>query len=194
MSILYLVLAVFAISPLFGTQLVEKEIEGFQPTFLLPVDVTKQPVNLSVTVPKGYKSLQPLSGFGKREQVMIEYIPQNDSGDNWSEIITVNKFIGQKISAKTFASMLKTQFMSVAKNVKLIEDKSSKEKNIEDAYFLMRYTHQQKQEIIGAKYFSGPFDAAGVQYTIRLNPDLNEEAAIKKIDDFFKNNVQLMGL
>ena len=173
MTILYAFLAIFAISPIFGAELTEKEIEGFQPTFLLPIEVAKQQVNLSVTVPKGYKSLQPLASFNKRDQVMIEYIPQNDSDNNWSEIITVNKFIGQKLSAKSFASILKIQFMSVAKNVKLIEDKSSKEKNIEDAYFLMRYTHQQKQEVIGAKYFSGPYDSAGVQYTVRLKRDLN---------------------
>ena len=190
MPILYLALAVFAITPIFGAELTEKEIEGFQPTFLLPVDVTKQPINLSITVPKGYKSLQPLAS----DQVMIEYIPQNDSGNNWSEIITVNKFIGKKISAKTFAGMLKIQLMSAAKGIQLIADTSSKDKNIEEAYFLMRYTNQQKQEIIGAKYFSGPFDAAGVQYTIRLKHDLNAEAAIKKIDDFFKNYVLLIGL
>lgn len=155
--------------------------------------MTKQPINLKVTVPKGYKPLQALDAFSKREQVMIEYIPQNDNENNWSEIITVNKFIGQKISAKTFAAMVKIQMMSAAKGIKLIADISSKDKNIEEAFFLMRYRNQQKQEIIGAKYFSGTFDAAGVQYTIRLKPDLNEEAAIKKIDDFFKNNVQLIG-
>ncbi len=194
MPILYLIFAMFAITPIFGAELTEKEIEAFQPTFLLPIDVTKQPINLSVTIPKGYKPLQPLDAFGKREQVMIEYIPQNDSENNWSEIITVNKFIGQKISAKTFAGMVKIQMMSEAKGIKLIADTSSINKNIEEAYFLMRYRTQQKQEIIGAKYISGPFDAAGVQYTIRLKPDLNEDAAIKKIDDFFKNNVQLIGL
>jgi len=193
MPILYLIFAIFAITPIFGAELTEKEIEGFQPTFLLPIDVTKQPINLKVTVPKGYKPLQALDAFSKREQVMVEYIPQNDNENNWSEIITVNKFIGQKISAKTFAAMVKIQMMSAAKGIKLIADISSKDKNIEEAYFLMRYRNQQKQEIIGAKYFSGTFDAAGVQYTIRLKPDLSEEAAIKKIDDFFKNNVQLIG-
>lgn len=34
MPILYLIFAIFAITPIFGAELTEKEIEGFQPTFL----------------------------------------------------------------------------------------------------------------------------------------------------------------
>lgn len=200
MQILFIFFALLAVSPVFGAgqnvkdpALSEKSIEGYQQNFLLPIDVIETTkYNLNVTIPKGYKSVQPLSSFTGANDIMIEYIPQANETNNWSEIITVNKYIGQKASAKLFTSMLKIQMMSQANGVKLLKDTASNENNKEQAFFIMRYTFQGKHEVIGAKYYSGPFDSAGVQYTIRVRDGISQEDAIKKIIDYLDKNVKLI--
>jgi len=50
-----------------------------------------------------------------------------------------------------------------SKNGKILSENSSKEQSIEKSYFLLSYVHQNRQEIMGASYFSGPYDSAGAQ-------------------------------
>ncbi len=197
MNILFLTLASLIALPLAGgetllTPALEKDIANYQPVFLLPVDVVKTPkANLMIEVPKGFKPLQSINEFSKKENDMIEYIPQQDSSDNWNEIITVNKFIGRKIPADKFTDLLKVNLIKNSKNGKILLESSSKEQETKKSWFLLKYTHQNVEEMIGATYYSGPYDSAGAQYTIRLRNGQTEEEAIKKINAFFENNVKL---
>lgn len=197
MNILFLTLASLFALPLVGGEVLltpaqEKDIANYQPTFLLPIDHSKRPrVNLKVEVPKGFKSLQSINDFSKQENYMIEYIPEKDISSNWSEIITVNKFIGHKISANKFTDLLKENLIQNSKNGKILIEKSTNEQGIEISWFFLKYTHQNVQEIVGTTYYSGPYDSAGAQYTIRLRNGLTEQEAIKKIKSYFENSVKL---
>jgi len=57
----------------------------------------------------------------------------------------------------------------------------------------MVYAYQGKKEVIFAKYYSGPYDCAGFQYTIRLSSTMSDEEALQKINDFVKNCVAIIG-
>lgn len=161
------------------------------PIFLLPVDHIHKPVsNLRVTLPKAFSSIQSLENFALPDQIMIEYIPNGESPDNWSEIITIHKFIGRKLQAYPFLKLLKKELASKTIENKVISFDPLKEgAHIERAELIMEYMANNQREVIGALYYSGPFDAAGVQYTIRLNEKMTEEKAVNKISTYFKDNV-----
>ncbi len=149
-------------------------------TFLLPINSAPR-TSFLVKIPSGFKSVQTLTEFEKG--VMIEYIPQNEDVDHWSEIITVHKFIGMKLQATKIVNEVKNQLMLNTKDSKiLINDK----KGSIVAHLLMQYTHEGVLEILSAYYYSGPYDCVGVQYTIRVSPGLSRDAALKKIADFQK--------
>lgn len=168
-------------------------VEELQPTFLLPIDHANKPAtNLKVTIPKGFTSIQPLNSFVSPNAYIIEYIPNGESPNDWSEIITINKFIGKKIDVITFVNMLKTELAMKAKLNKVIFYDSKKDLKTNKAEFIMQYLIDQKNEMIGVVYYSGAFDAAGTQYTIRLNKNMNAETAKNKIQAFFKDNVSLI--
>lgn len=151
-------------------------------TFLLPIDHSNKPkTTLVVNIPVGFKPVQTLAEFTKG--FMIEYIPQNEVVDHWSEIITVHKFIGMKISATTLVNEVKKQLLLNAKDSKVLQNIN---KGPTKSYLLMQYTHEGVQEILSANYFSGPYDCAGVQYTIRVSPQMSRDAALKKIEGFQK--------
>lgn len=73
-----------------------------------------------------------------------------------------------------------------------MSDTSDKKKSVESAYLLMQYTHQNHKEVIGIKSFSGPYDFASVQYTIRVKPDESTSQAIKKIKEFLETQIKLI--
>ncbi len=192
-----LALAIFANFTLIGENApltIDKNIQtDYQPTFLLPLDVSGKPFYiLSVSIPKGFKPLQPLDQFGSPEQTMIEYIPLNESSNDWSEIITVNKFIGRKIKAGILTDTLKMQLLANNEKGKILSSNSTIEKSIEHVSFFMQYVYQNKQEVLGVSFFSGPYDAAGVQYTIRPKGNQTIDDAVKEIKTFFNNNTQMI--
>lgn len=170
--------------------LITKEsLDNYDKTFLLPVDwSTEQHLNLSVNIPRNFKSIQPASSWDKAE--LIEFIPENENVGDWSEIITIQKLINKQISANQItAAILKK--LSAITNISVISKENSNKKYEEDA-FVIKYNYKGKDEVLGAKYLSGPYDSVGVQYTIRLNENLSQQKAVEKIQDFFKNNLVLL--
>lgn len=155
-------------------------------TFLLPLDwSTEEHSDLSVKIPKGYKSLQPNSTWDDAE--LIEFIPMNDGVSTWSEIITIHRLIGKKISAKKVTDLFLQRISQIVKSNVLFNESSNDE--YQTCYFMIKYTQNGKKEIMGAKYLSGPYDCEGVQYTIRLKPKQTEQEAIAKIEKFFDQNL-----
>lgn len=194
MKTLFLGIAMLATFPICAENqaaLIEKNsFTDYEKTFLLPINHTQKPFyTLMVTIPKGYKSLQSLEEFGESNGMIIEYIPQEDT--DHSEIITLNKFVGKRIQAINFIEILKQQLLANSKDGTILSKSSFRKKSIEQSHFIMQYIHQNQQEVIGASYFSGPYDSAGVQYTIRLKRNQSINEAIKKIETFFKNHVKL---
>lgn len=164
-------------------------IENYDITFMLPIDwSTAKHQDLLVKIPKGYQSIQPLSTWDKA--TLIEFIPQEEEPANWSQIITISKFIKSKISAKWIIERLIKQISQKVKT-QIILKEISNEKH-QTGFFILKYKFNQKTELLGAKYLSGPYDCEGVQYTIRLGLDQAEEEAIQNIKAFFRQQVQLI--
>ena len=160
----------------------EQKTEHADPVFLLPVDwSTKKHIDLCVRIPQGYQSIQ--SGADWVKEPMIEFIPQGEDHFCWSEIITVQRSVGQGISADQVASFIKKGISAVAK-CKILLDKKSRGK-YQTVFFILSYSYKGEQEIIGVKYLSGPSDCGGVQYTIRPSKEQSEEEVVKKIECFF---------
>lgn len=166
-------------------------LEGNKQTVTLPIDSTQnnKPVNLIVVVPKSFHALQPIEMIPRLEQV--EFVPTGETGNNWSEIITLNKFPGKKIKAGDLTQVLKSSFQKGANVTNVWVDDSAKKNGYDLSLIGMEYTYMGKQEVIGAVYFSGPMDTSGVQYTIRLSDTVSREDAMKKISAFFQKNLQV---
>lgn len=195
----YLSLFIAALIPFFITAkenssiAIEKINSANQQTFLLPVDHTnKNLYSLSVSLPQGLRPLQSLEEFSSPQASMIEYVPENESSFGSSEIFTVHKFIGRKIDAKALVNHFMMQLLANSQNGKILSKKFTTIKSIEHGYFIMQYRHENRQEVIGAAYYSGPHDTAGAQYTIRLDKNQKIEDAVKKIDLFFNEQVTLI--
>lgn len=166
-----------------------EDLTKYQPAFLLPIDWSKKDhLNLSITIPENFKPVQPLSSW--KDLDVIEFIPKNEVVEQWSEIITIQKIINKGISASSLASIILDGFSKT--NPTHVISKESVNKGYEESSFFIDYTYDNKLEVLGAKYLSGPFDIAGVQYAIRLKNKESQDAAIEKIKDFFNENLAVI--
>lgn len=167
----------------------ETSLENSNTTFLLPIDWSKEPqLNLSVNIPKGFKPIQPESIWDKIE--LIEFIPEKENESHWSEIITIQKIINKGISADQITSLLIENFSKKIPNFTVLSHENSNE-NYQVNTFIAKYHYDRKNEIIGAKYLSGPYDLIGVQYTIRPNKKQSQQEIIQKIKSFFDGNLSI---
>jgi hypothetical protein len=156
--------------------------------FELPINWTSDPkINLEVSIPETFHSLQPMDQWKDAE--LIEFVPNGEEGENWSEIITINKYIGDKIDASTFVSLLKDQLLKKIENGKVLEESSTREENYTKATLSLSYDEKGGHEILSLQYFSGPFDCVGLQYTIRSARD---QEALEKIQNYFKMNTKVV--
>lgn len=193
MRSMFLAFALFA-TPLFSAPAPSAVMEQRAPsqenghTFQLPLESYR---TLSVSIPPGFKSVQPLAQFDKPEENIIEYIPENATQTTWNELITVNKFVGQKIQAAQFILTLTQELFKDTQQAKIIMVDTTKETTLEHAINIIQYVNRGKQEVSGASYYSGPSDAAGVQFTVRLQEGQTVADAVKRIQDFFRNNTKV---
>lgn len=68
--------------------------------FQLPINWVSSPkYNLEVSIPPGFISLQPFQVWSDEKTNLIEFVPKGEDGENWTEIISIDKHIGKKISA-----------------------------------------------------------------------------------------------
>jgi len=56
----------------------------------------------------------------------------------------------------------------------------------------MSYDLNGRHEVLGSRYYSGPFDSVGIQYTIRTLQGQSDEYTVEKIENFFKSNAQVV--
>lgn len=162
-------------------------VDDLKVTFLLPIDWTSNNTsNLSVNVPEGFKPIQSMNAI---ETGVIEFIPENETAYNWSEIITIHKFVGSCIPADKYANFIKESIFKAAKVTKSWKIEKSINKSTVGSFGL-DYSYNGNSEVIGALYFSGPYDCCGVQYTIKASSKMNALEARNKIIDFYNNNVK----
>ena len=132
---------------------------------------------------------------------MNEYIPKSDAGpDAWSEIITTQIYLGQKWSARKVADAIMNSIKSAGAGsdgspVATLEDSAEDNKDYSMASFALLYTNHKidhkREEVVFAKYYSGPYDCIGFQYAIALSPEMTQAKAMEKIKAFVEANVFL---
>ncbi len=156
---------------------------------LLPINGMVRPrISLAVEIPLNFCSHLPVEEM--LNSTMNEFFPKADKDINsWSEIITTNRYAGQRFAAKDVANFIRNGIERDAREIKLIDTQEKTFANYSTSEFTMAYTYQGKREVIFAKYFSGPYDCSGYQYTIRLLGNLSETGALNKIKEFNQNQV-----
>ncbi len=160
-------------------------------SLILPVNALVRPrLHLLVEIPEDFQSVLPLETMVNR--TMNEFIPKSDKDVNhWTEIITTNIILRQRVSAKSLVDILRKQ-ISTGGNAKLLDSSQQNYKNYSVATFTMAYTHKGRREIVFGKYLSGPLDCSGFQYAIALSGDMTEKEAVKKINDFVNKKTRLL--
>lgn len=151
----------------------------------------KSRVHLVVVIPQDFVSIIPIEQAMKAN--MLEFIPKTDkSVDVWSEIITVQKFIDRSIVASELTNSIQQNIEKLAQEVMILESTKQEHSNYCESFFMMTYVHRGRKEILAGKYFSGPYDCPGVQYTIIITDTMTEEKAIDKIKKFMNENVNII--
>ncbi len=173
--------------------------KDYKVTFLLPINwgpsstqqgSTANQCNLSVTIPEGYQAIQPQSSW---ENVsLIEFIPKGETADHWSETISIHKIIGKRLQADQIVDFLKKNIIANTQQPKELFYKVSKEPKYLFAKLGLSYILKNTREVLVCRYYSGPSDCVGIQYTIRPKKEESTESVVKKIEHFFDTNTQLM--
>lgn len=164
-----------------------KDVKSF--VQLLPINVAKKDgerINLCVEIPEKFRALQDITA------PFVEFIPEHDDEYLWSTIITTQTIPGRRLNAITFIKNIKDPIMQAGKNVEIIEDSQEKADHYNTATLIMSYTHNKRRELMFARYFSGPFDCSGFQYTVHRASEKSEEQVLKEIYDFVQNNTSLI--
>lgn len=171
----------------------DKILEDHQINMVLPINlITSVEYILLTALPKGFVSIQPLSSFANVNSDMIEFIPNGEDVDDWSEIISFHKYIGQKKSAHDFAKVVKEGMLKSVDNGKLWQENYFNKQAYRYANLGITYDLKGRHEIFAAQYYSGPADCIAVLYTIRPKKSESDAAVIAKLNSFFKNNIQVL--
>lgn len=170
------------------------EDPSYERTFALPVNWSTTPkYAMVVTIPRGFKSLQPVSSLASSAD-SLEFIPEKDDEKNWTEIITIFKYVGKNISAIKFIADFKKSMLDKVKDGKVWFESNTTKPSYEQSTLGLLYNLENKHEVMGALYYSGPYDCSGVQYTIRPKPGQSDDDATKVIENFFKTNTEIISL
>lgn len=169
----------------------EVEAEKATVNFLLPIDWTEgKQINLAVKIPNNFVAIQPPEAWGDAN--VIEFIPEGEDANNWSEIITINRFVGKGISAFDFSKSLQKLMIDASTNGTVLKDDQSTQDSYKRALMGLAYDYQGRHEVIGAVYYSGPADCVGVQYTIRPDKNASDQETFAQIEDYFSDNTDVI--
>ena len=192
-----------------SSKIAEQEVctSDVQVNYILPIDWSKEKeasktrVNVLIRISKKFRCAYPFADdetglismsnhFVKTG--MIEFISKEDlTPYKWSEIITLNRFLGKQINASFLVDMLINQIKQECIRSHIIARHNTEHQGCLSSFFSMAYDYDDRREIVYGAYYSGPYDCSGVQYAISLTDTMTEEKAKLKIEAFFKENVQV---
>ncbi|MBM3468690.1 MAG: hypothetical protein FJX71_04590 [Alphaproteobacteria bacterium] len=171
----------------------KNNLDGYNLQLLFPINVLGDKgarTNLKIQIPKGFRCLQKdqlLSG----NYSLLEFIPEKDDENQWSEIITVNLFVGKSAQASKFNSYLKDRMVQAAEESKILEDNVTQGESFETAVLTLAYKHNGRREVVLVKTFSGPMDCVSVQYAVALKEGQTEDEAFKKVKAWMEDSQNL---
>ncbi len=175
------------------TKLPSKEETYQLRSFILPIDWTKKPiVGMSLKIPESFKSVLPLNEAAMADT--NEYILTQESIDNWSQIITVNKLIGKGIQAEKYNDLFLKLMSENSSKFKVINKETYRiaDNRVSVARVIAEYTNNGQQEMILSYTVSGPLDAVNLQYTVVINDKMSKESAMRLFDNFIKKQTAII--
>lgn len=146
-------------------------------------------LNLVIEIPKSFCCIQE-----NIASPMLEFVPKSEKRSNkWSELITTTVIVGKYITATDllFAirdGILQDKSLSAQK---IVEESLEQKSEYTTITLVMTYTNKNRKELVFARYFSGPADCAGFQYTMTLSDKISQVEALKKIKEFASKNTAL---
>jgi hypothetical protein len=155
----------------------------------LPINALSTPkYHLSVKVPEEYNPIQAIESFAPKKATMIEFIPAGESPYEWTGILTLNKFIGIACPVSTYLDHLQKAFKAVNSdsNHKLLKSNIKKNSQYEEGVLAVSYTNADRglTEVFYSRFFSGPFDLVGIQYTVTLKEGESVDSALSRAETF----------
>jgi hypothetical protein len=153
-----------------------------QTSMILPLnDVSKIKTSLRVNIPDNFRPLQTVEQGYKNQ--MFEYVPKSDNENKWTQIITLNLFVGIKKSASDFTSIMKSEF-NKASNAKMLEESTSEQNDYMMSSLGFSYEDKERKEVVYMRYYSGPNDLSGIQYAKPLKENQSPEELLKELKLF----------
>jgi hypothetical protein len=127
--------------------------------FILPINyLNLKKISLHFRIPKEFHQIN--SG-----NETLEFIPQSESADTRTQIITLQTVNGKNLSAVDFLTKLKAMIKETAKSMTVLEETNDVTKDYQVATLGISYISDGRKEIVYMKYFSGPNDLSGIQYS-----------------------------
>lgn len=143
---------------------------------LIPINhMFKAKTTLSAKIPTKYK---PITSFGAK---LMEFIPFSEIESNWSEIITLDIQMGARRSAAETLKLYQSTMSAQTVSFKLLEENASTSVDYSMASFGAVYIDKGRTEVIFLRYFSGPADLCGIQYTKVLEAGDSPEKVLEKL-------------
>lgn len=187
----FIILLMFACNVSFGADIqgLKKAIAEYKVTHSLPVN--------NISTPQFHIVIQPIKGFVTQPEnfiafydqasSIIEYIPRDESFENWSKIITIQCLTGQCIAADKLINTVRSNIESQVKRLVIIKEETAQK----DSYLVSKAAIQYQKhdgivEVLYMEYYSGPLDCSGIQYTEKVSSWLEGKLANAKAQEIEK--------
>ena len=168
--------------------------------YLLPIDHTDSTkYTFQLTMPDNFyaPSSPQYQAFLSNQSTILEWVPKHETLSNWSEIVTMMKFIGYGLSAETLVTKTKNGILEHAETFHILKENTSHSAGYTESELIMAYTHKQQNELFYIKAYSGLMDCAGIQYTIRSKVSNDYKGAlgvkwVKKIENWLQEHSKVV--
>ena len=152
-------------------------------------------LNLTVEIPKTYKIGVEQNN---KKASKVEFIPKDESINNWSSMITTSTILNPKIKAEDYVENMITGIRATENIDKLMviseSEKRNKAYNEKSAFMIYYNTKLDCEELLYVRAGSGVSELAVAQYTIRFNSKnstnrISYETALRAAKKFAAENV-----
>ena len=121
----------------------------------------------------------------------LEYIPKNDSSNNWTSIITLQSMPKMGLKASEFVKKIKYNMIKSASSHQILQSDDLNTGSYMFSSITLVYVFNRRREVICAQYYSGPMDCCGIQYTRRIGEDAKVEDVLKEMNSFIDKIVRI---
>lgn len=183
----YIVLVfLFAVFPHYGYAAKEVDYSKHEMNYDLPVNAAATPkVFLSVRAPKNYVAAnKAIDAFIHSRTTMLEYVPKNETLDEWSSIMTIMLALNEKLQADSYTNNILDDIIASVDRAIVVVQNTENNENYKFSTVAIEYMPESGgTELMVMEYYSGPYDSAGVQYTKTLDHWLERKEAETVVEE-----------